>query len=49
MTLTELIEEIDQRLSSSMAFDESTFEKETQRVCRRGYHSDGEGWAEGPV
>ena len=36
MTLTELIEEIDQRLSSSMAFDESTLRKKLKEYAEEG-------------
>ena len=36
MTLTELIEEIDQRLSSRMAFDESTLRKKLKEYAEEG-------------
>lgn len=36
MTLTELIEGIDQRLSSSMAFDESTLRKKLKEYAEEG-------------
>ena len=36
MTLTELIEEIDQRLSSSMVFDESTLRKKLKEYAEEG-------------
>lgn len=36
MTLTELIEEIDQRLSSGMAFDESTLRKKLKEYAEEG-------------
>ena len=36
MTLTELIAEIDQRLSSSMAFDESTLRKKLKEYAEEG-------------